>query len=482
MATQQLSFRRVSSTPTTGMQPGTVYFNTSKNIIEVATTSTTTEAYGLVRNATWKNNILTIWKSSDTDDAPSIKLDFSDVASAEDMSKLLGRLRKDIDTLQTNVTNLTTTVEGHTKSIKDNAEAIKELQNATGGESGLGKRVTNLENTVGDSTKGLVKKVNDIDTVVSGHTTSIANLTSGKADKNGNADEKFNVATPTEASNATTKKYVDDAISGAVTSTYKVKGSKATKADLPATGNAVGDVWNVVAADGKPGEAGYTPAGTNYVWVGAVGEVAAHWDPLGGTVDLSGYVTTGSFSEVSKRVDAIESSYVKTVKASVTKAKGTTTPHISVTPTDATKGEVTIIIDETTLDQTVSAIQGDITQLKKDVSAAAQSGVTKFGGETGEITIDTAASDAMTVKFAMSTTKKLTATVNPYKSKGSSETPVYIAADGTPTAVTKDTTVTQGSKNVVTSGAVDTRITNEVSTINSKISNLNSLNWAEWPA
>lgn len=158
------------------------------------------------------------------------------------MSKLLGRLRKDIDTLQTNVTNLTTTVEGHTKSIKDNAEAIKELQNATGGESGLGKRVTNLENTVGDSTKGLVKKVNDIDTVVSGHTTSIANLTSGKADKNGNADEKFNVATPTEASNATTKKYVDDAISGAVTSTYKVKGSKATKADLPATGNAVGDV------------------------------------------------------------------------------------------------------------------------------------------------------------------------------------------------------------------------------------------------
>lgn len=481
MATQQLSFRRVSSTPTTGMQPGTVYFNTSKNIIEVATTSTTTEAYGLVRNATWENNILTIWKSSDTDAAPSIKLDFSDVASAEDMSKLLGRLRNDINTLQANVTTLTTTVEGHTESIKNNADAIKELQNTTGGEGGLGKRVTALETTVGDSTKGLVKKVNEIDTTVSGHTTSIADLTTNKADKNGSTSEKFNVATPTEDTNATTKKYVDDAISGAVTSTYKVKGSKATKADLPATGNVVGDVWNVVAADGKPGEAGYTPAGTNYVWVGAVGGVAAHWDPLGGTVDLSGYVTTGSFSEVSKRVDAIESSYVKTVKASVTKAGGTTTPHISVTPTAATKGEVSITIDETALDQTVSTIQGDITKLKNGVADAAKAGVTTFGGEKGDITVDTTSSDAMTVKFAMKN-KKLTATVNPYKSKGSSETPVYIAADGTPTAVTKDTTVTQGSKNVVTSGAVDTRITNEVSAINNTISNLNSLKWAEWPA
>lgn len=481
MATTQLSFHRVSSTPTTGMIPGTIYFNTSKNIIEVATTATTTEAYGLVRNATWENNILTIWKSSDTDASPSIKLDFSDVASATDMSKLLGRLRNDINSLQGEVTNLTTTVNKHTESIKSNADAIKALQNATGGESGLGKRVTNLENTVGDSTKGLVKKVNDIDTVVSGHTTSIANLTSGKANKNGSTAEKFNVATPTEASNATTKKYVDDAISGAVTSTYKVKGSKATKADLPKTGNVVGDVWNVVAADGKPGDVGYTPAGTNYVWVGAVGEVAAHWDPLGGTVDLTGYATTSDLSEVSNRVDVIENSYVKTVKASVTKATGTTNPHISVTPTNATKGEVTITIDETVLDQTVSAIQGDITQLKKDVSAAAQSGVTKFGGETGEIVIDTAASDAMTVKFAMKN-KKLTATVNPYKSKGTSETPVYIASDGTPTAITKDTVVTAKSNKLVTSGAVDTRITTEVSTINNTISNLNSLKWAEWPA
>lgn len=481
MATTQLSFHRVSSTPTTGMIPGTIYFNTSKNIIEVATTATTTEAYGLVRNATWKNNILTIWKSSDTDASPSIKLDFSDVASATDMSKLLGRLRNDINSLQGEVTSLTTTVNKHTESIKSNADAIKELQNATGGESGLGKRVTTLENTVGDSTKGLVKKVNDIDTVVSGHTTSIANLTSGKANKNGSTTEKFNVATPTEASNATTKKYVDDAISGAVTSTYKVKGSKATKADLPKTGNVVGDVWNVVAADGKPGDAGYTPAGTNYVWVGAVGEVAAHWDPLGGTVDLTGYATTSDLSEVSNRVGVIENSYVKTVKASVTKATGTTNPHISVTPTNATKGEVTITIDETVLDQTVSAIQGDINKLKKDVTDAAQSGVTKFGGETGEIAIDTAASDAMTVKFAMKN-KKLTATVNPYKSKGTSETPVYIASDGTPTAITKDTVVTAKSNNLVTSSAVDTRITTEVSTINNTISNLNSLKWAEWPA
>ena len=82
---------------------------------------------------------------------------------------------------------------------------------------------------------------------------------------------------------ASAKKYADEQIKTSVSSVYKVKGTKATYEALPTTGNVEGDVWNVTAAHGN------TPAGTNYVWVAAVGEVAAHWDPLGGTIDLSPY-------------------------------------------------------------------------------------------------------------------------------------------------------------------------------------------------
>lgn len=58
------------------------------------------------------------------------------------------------------------------------------------------------------------------------------------------------------------------------------KGTKATYAQLPSTGNKTGDTWNVTAANGN------IPAGTNYAWDGT------KWDALGGAVDLSAYVKT----------------------------------------------------------------------------------------------------------------------------------------------------------------------------------------------
>lgn len=70
-----------------------------------------------------------------------------------------------------------------------------------------------------------------------------------------------------------------EAINIKASTAYKYKGSKATYEELPAEGNQVGDVWNVVAAHGT------TPAGTNYAWTGT------EWDALGGLVDLSTYQT-----------------------------------------------------------------------------------------------------------------------------------------------------------------------------------------------
>lgn len=64
-----------------------------------------------------------------------------------------------------------------------------------------------------------------------------------------------------------------------LTTVYRYKGSVATYADLPTTGQKVGDVWNVETADPDHG----IKAGDNVAWDGA------QWDILGGNHDLSGY-------------------------------------------------------------------------------------------------------------------------------------------------------------------------------------------------
>lgn len=64
-----------------------------------------------------------------------------------------------------------------------------------------------------------------------------------------------------------------------LTTVYQYKGSVATYADLPTTGQKVGDVWNVETADPDHG----IKAGEKVAWDGA------QWDTLGGNHDLSGY-------------------------------------------------------------------------------------------------------------------------------------------------------------------------------------------------
>ena len=69
-----------------------------------------------------------------------------------------------------------------------------------------------------------------------------------------------------------------------LTTVYQYKGSVATYANLPATGQKVGDVWNIETADPDHG----IKAGDNVAWDGA------QWDTLGGNHDLSGYAKLNS--------------------------------------------------------------------------------------------------------------------------------------------------------------------------------------------
>lgn len=69
-----------------------------------------------------------------------------------------------------------------------------------------------------------------------------------------------------------------------LTTVYQYKGSVATYANLPTTGQKVGDVWNIETADPDHG----IKAGDNVAWNGE------KWDILAGDTDLSGYAQLNS--------------------------------------------------------------------------------------------------------------------------------------------------------------------------------------------
>ncbi len=64
----------------------------------------------------------------------------------------------------------------------------------------------------------------------------------------------------------------------ALGSVMNYKGTKATKAELPSTGNKTGDVWHVTADGGE------------YAWDGT------EWQELGSNIDLSSYVTSSALT------------------------------------------------------------------------------------------------------------------------------------------------------------------------------------------
>lgn len=85
------------------------------------------------------------------------------------------------------------------------------------------------------------------------------------------------LGTPANDSDASTKKYVDDAIAG-IGTVFTIKGDVAAVADLPATGNAVGDVYYVQAVSAA------------YVWLETTAHPTGYWEEFGEPIDLSGYI------------------------------------------------------------------------------------------------------------------------------------------------------------------------------------------------
>lgn len=215
----------------------------------------------------------------------------------------------DIDQAETNITTLQST-----KAPNDHASTGTTYGVSTATKYGHAKassaapKVASGSGAVGtdDGTYARGDHVHPVQTTVSGNAGSATKLETARTISitdtskkislsqsfNGTANISFTLPTSAQEGDISTANTamlarasdVASAIATAVTSAYKVKGTKTNYSDLPTTGNTTGDVYNVTNAstvDGKP-----YPAGTNWVWTGT------EWDPLGGTVDLSPYQKT----------------------------------------------------------------------------------------------------------------------------------------------------------------------------------------------
>lgn len=181
----------------------------------------------------------------------------------------------DYDTLPEPIT----TDDYYTKDDIDGMMAQKaDESDLTSHTSDTDVHVTVADKTAWDSKADL----NDIPTNVSELTndsdyqtgtdveTAISTAIADKADK-----------ATTLAGYGITDAYTKTEVDSKVASVYRYKGTVQTYADLPATGQEVGDVYNVVTADTTHG----IKAGDNVAWTGTA------WDVLAGEIDLSAYAT-----------------------------------------------------------------------------------------------------------------------------------------------------------------------------------------------
>lgn len=142
------------------------------------------------------------------------------------------------------------------------------------------------------------------------------------------------------------KTLIDD-LKASVAAALDYKGTKDSYDQLPSSGNKKGDVWNVVAAHGT------TPAGTNYAWDGA------KWDPLGGTIDLSGYYTK---SQVDDAISAAKTE----LEAADTALEGQITTVTNQLANKVDKVEGSGLISDTDLNQ-IRTNKADIANLQTSV-------------------------------------------------------------------------------------------------------------------
>lgn len=215
---------------------------------------------------------------------------------------------------------------------------------------------------------------------------------------------------------------VRTAIDAAVGTTYKVRGCVENYADLPTEDRNVGDVWNIQNAFTLPDDSKPYPAGTNVVWVGAHSDGegtahAAHWDALGGTVDLSGYAQKADFDKL--KAALVDSASINGNDIATEGQDGNIIGNAIIlnssdikiqnnynkyaTLEDVKKGEG--------IGSAIAKLEYKADKALDDAAAAATASVTSVGGQKGDIKVGSTTSNDVTIGLTVGTDKTLKPTI-----------------------------------------------------------------------
>lgn len=429
----QLSFQKITTVPTSDLVAGRIYFETSTGMIKVATSATDVDKFGdSVKSASWDEGAKTLKIVNES--GYEISLNLSDVASASAVTTELAKklslgssgdaagtqsyygLKKDISAAQTAATNAAKTyTDGEIAKIP--AAIVYKADGTTITQSG-------------DSTVTFT-----VGTIAQNKVTGLESALASKASTTDLNAVKATAEAAAPQATTYTKTEVDNKVSAAVGSVYKMKGSVDDATALQAlTGVAIGDTYNVIAAGSLNGEP--FEAGSNFVAIKAgAGNQEGMWDKLGGTIDLSAYARsadvantyatkTAVTSEIATKIGtldkadtAVEGQVVSAVSETdgiitvsrralvagdiptlaTSKISGLDTALNGKVPTTRTVNSKSLSADvvlagtdilvggdgtysTNNLQEAIEAIDGRIVQ-------AAASGVQSFGGKTGAITV-----------------------------------------------------------------------------------------------
>lgn len=472
----QLSFQKIATVPASGLVAGRIYFETSTGMIKVATSATTVDKFGDgVKSVSWVESAKTLKIINESGE--QFYLNLSDVASASAVTTELAKK------LNIGASGDASTVQSYygLKKYTDEAKssAISSAKSYTDTEIGKipaaivykgdGTTVTQS----GDSTVTFT-----VGTIAQNKVTGLESALASKASTTDLNAVKATAEAAAPQATTYTKTEVDNKVSAAVGSVYKMKGSVDDATALQAlTGVAIGDTYNVIAAGSLNGEP--FEAGSNFVAIKAgAGNQEGMWDKLGGTIDLSAYARsadvantyatkTAVTSEIATKIgtlDKADTAVEGQVVSAVSETDGIITvsrralvetdiPTIGMTKisglSTALSGKVgtSTTVNGKALSQNITLagedilvggtgtykdddLQAAIEAMDSRITSAAAAGVQSFGGKTGAITLKATASANGSVNLTMSNNELQAAIVGLGSAAYTASTAYATAAQG----------------------------------------------------
>ena len=323
----------------------------------------------------------------------SVVENYATTAITDELNTAIGNLETDLKALSSSTSAFSASVVEHyaTKDMVSGVSGsiVTELQAVSASHLTLSGHVHTLSGAVYND---YMRKDEFSAWTAGTYTTDMTNMENKITELSG-VTSAFSASVVTELNNIVT------AITHDLVNVYRFKGSKDTYAQLEAVENPnPGDVWNVIGEHGTPGQAGYTPPGTNYAWVEDNEETkAGHWDALGGTIDLSIYATSADTDALATRVqnlETFETNVKNNLSASTIALSGAVSAFsASVIDTFATKESLN------ELSGVVSAFSASVIEnyATKDYVTGITSPLTSRI-ETAEGRIDTLSGDVETLK------------------------------------------------------------------------------------